>query len=58
MALRRNLLAAGAAPTAGAGFVAARTGTHTKQADASHALMTGRPGTVTRLTQEADRGTR
>ncbi|WP_405389607.1 hypothetical protein OG596_17910 [Streptomyces sp. NBC_01102] len=58
MALRRNLLAAGAAPTAGAGFVAARAGAHAKQADAPHAVMTGRPGTVTSLTEEADRGTR
>lgn len=74
MALRRNLLAAGAPRTAVAGFVAAppavasqpslasptRThhGAHTKQVDASCAVMAIRPGTVTRRIEEADRNTR
>ncbi|MBI0297114.1 hypothetical protein JBE04_22255 [Streptomyces sp. PRKS01-29] len=31
---------------------------HTEQVDASHAVMVSRPGTVTRLVEEADRSTR
>ena len=39
-------------------FLAKRAGSHTEEVDSSHAVMVSHPGAVTRLIEEADRGTR
>jgi len=39
-------------------FMAKRAKTHTEEVDGSHVVMVSRPGVVTHLIEEADRGTR